>query len=180
MASSSAEAASSFCSCSDLRALEVAARERHVGALGLDGVLLQLRFGAGERRALGQEVGVELADARPELFLVELRQHGSGRHDLVDIHVQLLDDAVRLRLHLDFGDRFHLPCRHDRPDHGAALDGGELGRVDINRCALEGGVAPDARNQEDEDGLRRESKVLRFFMSSSSWAADPRLAGATG
>ena len=61
-----------------LRAVEVAAGECHVRGLGLDRVLFQLRFGAGERRALRQQVRVELPHSRPELFLVELRQHIPG------------------------------------------------------------------------------------------------------
>jgi hypothetical protein len=130
----------------------IAPGECHVGGLGLDRVLLQLRFGRGERRTLRQQVRFELPHSGPELLLVELRQDLTGRHDLVDVHVQLLDDAVRFRLHLDFRDRFHLPGRDHRPDHRAALDGCKPGRIDGHRRAFQRGVAPGACNQEPEDG----------------------------
>ena len=52
-----------------------AAGERGVRPFGLDGVLLQLRFGAFERGTRGQEVRLGAAHLGEQLILVQLRQH---------------------------------------------------------------------------------------------------------
>ena len=101
-----------------------------------------------------------------------------ARTMLVDVDVQLLDDAVRLRLDFDLGDRLDLAGGDDRPHHRAALDGRELGRVDVNRRALEGGVAPGARNQDDQDasGENRQFALLHvvlFVGRGIRWPALP-------
>ena len=82
-------------------ALVGAAGELDVGPFGFDGVLLQLRLGAFERRLGGEQIGLGAADLREQLVLVEFGEHVAFRHDAVDVHAQRLDDAVRLRLDFD-------------------------------------------------------------------------------
>ena len=53
------------------------------------------------------------------------RQHVAGIHLLIDVYVQRLDDAVRLRLDFDLRDRFDLARGDDRLYHRAALHDGD-------------------------------------------------------
>ena len=61
-----------LCANSDLRAVVRAARELDVRPFGFDDVLLELRFGAFERRARGLQVGFGAAQRGGELLRVEL------------------------------------------------------------------------------------------------------------
>ena len=135
-----------------LRALVGAARELLVRPFRLDDVLLQLRLGAFERRARGQQVGLGAAQRGGELLAIELDEDVAGLHRAIDVGVQDLDDAVRLRLDFDLGDRLDLAGGDDRLDHRAALDRREPRRVDVGRRALQ--RRETGRAAEDDQGHR--------------------------
>ena len=52
----------------------------------------------------GLKVGAGLAEACGKILLIELGEHLTRLHDLIDVDVQPLDNAVCLRFDLDLGD----------------------------------------------------------------------------
>ena len=66
-------------------ALEVAAREGHVGPRRLDLVLLELRLGRGQVGLGAGERRPRFAQAGGEIVLVELDQHLADRHPVADL-----------------------------------------------------------------------------------------------
>jgi hypothetical protein len=95
-------------------------------------------------------------------LLVELDEHLSRLHDLVDVHVQTLDDAVRLRLDLDLGDRLHLPGGNNGPQHHPALDGRQLRGIDGVGRAVQRRQAVHASDADDDhSGANCQSSRLR-------------------
>ena len=92
-------------------------------------------------------------------LLVELDEHVALAHDAVDVDVQRLDDAVRLRLDFDFGDRLDLAGGDHGADHRAAFDGGQPRRIDVGRRAFDGRQSDRARN---DDRRHTEADVEAF------------------
>ena len=128
-----------------LRPLEVAARERHVGPLGLDLVLLELGFGGGHVRLGAGQRGPRPRGGAPPGCPCRVRQHLADRHAVAHLDLDFLDDPVGLRLDLDLRDRLDAAGRDHRLRHVAALDGGEAGRVDVARRSAEAPPTPSRR-----------------------------------
>ena len=105
-------------------------------------------------RGLGRlQIRASLAKACGKIFAIELGEHLARLHDLIDVDVQLLDDAVRLRLDLDLRDRLDPAGRDDGAAHRSALHDNDLGGVDGRGGAGQGCEAPDAGNgEQDQDG----------------------------
>jgi len=120
-----------------LRAFVRAAGEFGVGSLGLDDVFLQLRFGPLERGARRLEVRFGAAQRRGQLFAIELHEDVAGADGPVDVGIQDLDDAVRLRFDLDLRDRLDLAGGDHRFHHRAAFNRRKLRGVHVRRRAVQ-------------------------------------------
>ena len=139
-----------FLSVQLLRAIESAAGKLDVRPFGLDDILLQLGFGAGESRPRGLKVRFSAAKCRLQLLLIELREDVAGLDVAVHVDRQRLDDPVGFGLDLDFGRRLDLSRRDDRLDHRPGFRGDDLARIDLGRSALEAYKAGD--RADDDDG----------------------------
>ena len=128
-----------------LRACHAGLQERQVGAFGLDLVALVSSL-RGLLRRLGRHVvGAGFAHASSQLFFVKLRQNLALLDPVAVVQQNLFDDAARLGLDLDLGQRLDFAGGHHRAGNVAAFDLGQPGGVDL----MVGAQAGDG--QEDHD-----------------------------
>ena len=73
-------------------------------------------------------------DLRQDFLLIELRQRLSLVDLVIDVGVQLLNDARRFALYFDLGNRLNLARCHYRPRHIAKMCLSDPVRIDV-RCS---------------------------------------------
>ena len=102
-----------------------------VGSRGIHAVLLDVGLkgadvglGSGELSALRVDLG-------HDLLLIELGQFLAFMDTIIDVGIELLDDAGSLRFDLDFGDGLNLPGGHDGLGDIAPLHFGDAVGVDL-------------------------------------------------
>ena len=126
-----------------------ALEHRQVGTFGIDPVVFD-GFGCGSRWLQRRPAG--RLWARPGRRSRSDRAARGGLtllHLVADVHVELLDDAAGLGLHLDFGDGLDLAGGDDGAGYVAALGFAELGRVELGGVAA--GFDRDAENDDDDE-----------------------------
>ena len=87
---------------------------REIGGFGGDFIVGD---GCGSRASTGLgggQLGLLRGYLVENLLLVELRQHLAGVDRLVDVRIELGDNAAGLGFHLNFGDGLNLARSHDR------------------------------------------------------------------
>ena len=120
--------------------------------LGFDFIACQLRQGRCTRGFGRLEVGTSFTQTRGEVDAVKFREHLAWSHDLADIGVQLLDDAVDLGLNLNRGDGFDLAGCHNRSHQVASLDGHDACGIIVRLPAASTRDPPDrAGNGQNND-----------------------------
>ena len=108
------------------------------------------------RAARGTEGGFELN-------FVELGENLADFYAIAVVHVNLFDDAASLGFDFGFGERLNFPGGDDDAGEVAALDIGELGRVDFV-VGAEGGFNAVASTQEDDEGdTAPDNTATTFF-----------------
>ena len=133
-----------------------AARKLRVGAFGFHLVFQELGLCPFERGLRGKKIRLGASHLRQQLIFVEFDEHVAFGHDAVHVDAERLDDAVRLALDLDLGDRLDLAGRNDRADHRAALHGREFGGIDVRCGPGEAHVADRARGGKNRHGCNEK------------------------
>jgi hypothetical protein len=113
----------------------------------------------GSRRAArsGLQVRPGLAHACGKILPIELGEHLSRHHHLIDVDEQLLDDAVCLGFDFDLGNRLDLAGGDERARHRRALDGRQPRRINRGRGAAERGESPGGGHGKDDDDAADEA-----------------------
>ena len=118
--------------------------------------------GAGAGFGCG-ELGLLRGDLVEDLFLIELGEDLALADGVVDVGVELGDDAAGLGFDLDFGDGLDLAGGDDRARDIAGFDGAKLGGIN-GRCSAEGLGGEEATTGHYADNHREDDpKALARF-----------------
>ena len=106
----------------------------------------------------GRELGLLGCDLVEDLFLIELRQDFALVDGLIDVGIELGDDAAGLGFHFDFGDGLDLAGCNDGAGDVADLDGAELGGID-------GGAPPRVLAATNPPPTSTQTTIARMIQS---------------
>ena len=139
-----------------------------VGGGGVHLVLLDVGFVGADIGLGGGQLRALRVHLRHDFLLIELRQLLALVDLVVDVDVELFDDAGGLGFDLDLGDGLDFAGGHDRAGDVAALDLGDAVGVDLGAFDQAGGHNAQHQHNQRARRSRSRSKTLCFSLTPSA------------